>query len=74
MTFSKDEIDQMWHDWFTVDAFSVEKVITNTYRLLPHDPRCKICASPFEGFGGGSNALGFWQRSIRAQSAILQHM
>jgi len=35
-----------------VDAFSVEKVITNTYRLLPHDPRCKICASPFEGFGG----------------------
>jgi len=42
----------MWHDWFTVDALGAEKLFANTYRLLPHDPRCKICSSPFEGMGG----------------------
>jgi adenylate cyclase len=52
MTLTKEEINQMWHDWFTVDALQAEKIFTTTYRLLPHDPRCKICASPFEGMGG----------------------
>jgi len=52
MAFSKDEINQMWHDWFSVDAFKAEKLITSTFRLLPHDPRCVICNSPFEGVGG----------------------
>jgi len=52
MDLTKEEINQMWHDWFTVDAFGAEKIFSMTYRLLPHDPRCKICASPFEGMGG----------------------
>ena len=52
MDLTKEEINQMWHDWFTVDALGAEKIFSMTYRLLPHDPRCKICASPFEGMGG----------------------
>jgi adenylate cyclase len=52
MTFTKEEINQMWHDWFSVDAVGAEKLFAMTYRLLPHDPRCKICSSPFEGLGG----------------------
>lgn len=52
MTLTKEEINQMWHDWFTVDATGAEKLFSMTYRLLPHDPRCKICSSPFEGMGG----------------------
>jgi len=52
MALTKEEINQMWHDWFTVDALGAEKLFANTYRLLPHDPRCKICSSPFEGMGG----------------------
>lgn len=52
MALTKDEINQMWHDWFAVDAHASEKLFAKTYRLLPHDPRCKICASPFEGLGG----------------------
>jgi len=52
MALTKDEINQMWHDWFSVDAQGTEKLFAMTYRLLPHDPRCKICASPFEGMGG----------------------
>jgi len=52
MAITKEEINQMWHDWFAVDALRTEKIFSNTYRLLPHDPRCKICSSPFEGVGG----------------------
>ena len=52
MSDHKPEIDQMWHDWFTSNASSVEKRLFRTFRLLPHDPRCKICHSPFEGMGG----------------------
>lgn len=52
MSDHKPEFDQMWHDWFTSDASSVEKRLFRTFRILPHDPRCKICHSPFEGMGG----------------------
>jgi adenylate cyclase len=52
MALTKEEINQMWHDWFAVDALRAEKVFTKTFRLLPRDPRCKICSSPFEGMGG----------------------
>ena len=52
MALTKDEINRMWHDWFTVDALQAEKIYSRTFRLLPHDPRCKICSSPFDGVGG----------------------
>lgn len=52
MDLTKEEINRLWHDWFTVDAIKAEKFITSTFRLLPHDPRCVICNSPFEGLGG----------------------
>jgi len=52
MNLTQEEINQMWHDWFSVDAVGAEKLFSMTYRLLPHDPRCKICHSPFEGLGG----------------------
>ena len=52
MSDHKPDFDQMWHDWFTTDAFKVEKELFRAFRILPHDPRCKICHSPFEGMGG----------------------
>ena len=52
MTLTKDEINQMWHDWLMNDALSVEKAYTYAMHILPHDPRCVICNSPFEGMGG----------------------
>ncbi len=52
MSDEKSQYDQMWHDWFTTDAFKVEKNLFRAFRMLPHDPRCKICYSPFEGMGG----------------------
>ncbi len=52
MAEKKDDTDQMWHDWFMTDAFKVEKRMYSLFRLLPDDPRCRICHSPFNGIGG----------------------
>jgi len=52
MTVNKDNVSQMWHDWFMTDAYAVEKRLHHYFRLLPSDPRCKLCHSPFHGIGG----------------------
>src|SRR5689334_14513213 len=52
MSDHKFEVEQLWHDWFMTDAFQVEKRLYRVFRVLPHDPRCKICHSPFHGVGG----------------------
>jgi adenylate cyclase len=52
MSDHKSEYDQMWHDWFMTDAFQVEKRFYRVFRILPNDPRCKICHAPFHGIGG----------------------
>jgi len=69
MAFSKEEIDKYWHDWFMVDALKAENLFTNTFRLLPRDPRCKICATPFDGLGGFvmRTALGRTRSALNPQ-------
>ena len=52
MVVNKENVEKMWHDWFMTDAFAVEKRLYGLFRLLPHDPRCKLCHSPFHGIGG----------------------
>lgn len=52
MAVNKNEIDQMWRDWFMIDAHKVEKRLYRFFRFLPHDPRCKLCHAPFDGIGG----------------------
>ena len=52
MTVNKDNVGQMWHDWFMTDAFAVEKRLYRFFNILPHDPRCKLCHAPFHGIGG----------------------
>ena len=52
MADNKPTSEQMWHDWFMTDAFRVEKRLFRTFRILPHDPRCKFCHAPFDGMGG----------------------
>jgi adenylate cyclase len=52
MKRSELSVEQLWHDWFTTDAFRVERQLFRVFRFLPDDPRCKICYSPFHGLGG----------------------
>ena len=51
MAVNKDNISQLWHDWFMTDAFAAEKKVHRFLKLLPHEPRCKFCNAPFEGVG-----------------------
>src|SRR5574338_1545769 len=44
--------DQVWGEWFSTSAFSVEKRQRRIFHFLPRDPRCKFCNAPFEGIGG----------------------
>src|SRR5512134_773502 len=46
------DVGSVWWFWFTTNAFAVDKRLRRIFRLLPHDPRCKFCNAPFEGFGG----------------------
>jgi len=58
MVVNKDNVEQMWRDWFMTDAFAVEKRLHRFFNILPHDPRCKLCHAPFQGVGGMAvNAL-----------------
>ncbi len=52
MAVNKDNVEQMWHDWFMTDAFAVEMRLHRFFNILPHDPRCKLCHAPFNGVGG----------------------
>jgi adenylate cyclase len=68
MSDSKFPVEQLWRDWFMTDAYKVEKQWYRALRFLPHDPRCKICNSPFHGMGG------FVMRSLgRKQSNLNPH-
>jgi adenylate cyclase len=46
------DIGSVWWFWFSSNAFAVDKRLRRIMRLLPHDPRCKFCNTPFQGIGG----------------------
>jgi adenylate cyclase len=52
LVVNKDNVEQMWHDWFMNDAVTVERRLQHFFHILPHDPRCKLCHAPFQGVGG----------------------
>jgi len=43
--------DEFWRDYLT-RGDSKELRLRRLLRVLPHDPRCKLCAAPFGGPGG----------------------
>jgi len=46
------DVGKVWWFWFTTNAFAVDKRLRRIMRMLPHDPRCKFCNTPFQGIGG----------------------
>jgi len=46
------DVGNVWWFWFTTNAFAVDKRLRRIMRMLPHDPRCKFCNTPFQGVGG----------------------
>ena len=51
MEVNKDNIEELWREWFMTDAFATEKRVVRFLSVLPSDPRCKFCNAPFEGIG-----------------------
>jgi adenylate cyclase len=45
------DVGSVWWFWFTTNAFAVDKRLRRVMRILPHDPRCKFCNTPFQGVG-----------------------
>jgi adenylate cyclase len=43
--------EEFWRDYLT-KGHSVEHALRGVSKLIPHDPRCKLCAAPFAGAGG----------------------
>jgi adenylate cyclase len=46
------DVGNVWWFWFTTNAFAVDKRLRRIMRILPHDPRCKFCNTPFQEVGG----------------------
>jgi adenylate cyclase len=42
--------EEFWRD-FLSGGHSKEHAGRKFFKLIPHDPRCRLCAAPFEGFG-----------------------
>jgi adenylate cyclase len=42
--------EEFWRD-FLSGGHSKEHAARKFFKLIPHDPRCRLCAAPFEGFG-----------------------
>jgi adenylate cyclase len=43
--------EEFWRDYLT-KGHSLEHAARGVFKLIPHDPRCKLCAAPFAGAGG----------------------
>jgi adenylate cyclase len=43
--------EEFWRDYMT-KGHSVEGAFRAVFKLIPHDPRCMLCAAPFAGAGG----------------------
>ena len=44
-------VEEQWYKMLT-EGESSNRHLYHLYGLLPSDPRCKLCAAPFKGFGG----------------------
>lgn len=40
--------EQFWHEFLT-QGHSMERRVRRVFRMLPHGPRCQLCAAPFAG-------------------------
>ena len=43
-----DDQERFWHDYLT-RGDAMERRVRRIFRVLPHEPRCQLCAAPFAG-------------------------
>jgi adenylate cyclase len=47
----EQEVATFWHHLLTSGEMTRESRFRNLFSKLPHDPRCKLCNSPYQGLG-----------------------
>jgi hypothetical protein len=62
--------EEEWYKMLT-EGEPVPRRLYHLHGLLPSDPRCKLCGSPFKGWGGISHAPD-GQGSIQIQPSFLR--
>jgi adenylate cyclase len=48
---TESTVEEEWYKMLT-EGEPINRHLYHLYGLLPSDPRCKLCASPFKGWGG----------------------
>jgi adenylate cyclase len=48
---TESTVEEEWYKMLT-EGEPISRRLYHLYGLLPSDPRCKLCASPFKGWGG----------------------
>jgi adenylate cyclase len=56
--------DEFWRDFLT-RGHAAERVARRVFRLIPHGPRCRMCAAPFGGPGAPAMRLIGKRRSVK---------
>jgi adenylate cyclase len=46
-----ESTEEFWRDFLT-GGHSKEHAFRKVLKMIPHSPRCRLCAAPFEGVGG----------------------
>ncbi len=64
----EDPTTTQWRALLTGEDPSLRKV-RRVWRHVPSAPRCKVCASPFHGFGGAAARL-FWHGPMRDNALL----
>ena len=65
------DVGNVWWFWFSTNAFAVDKRLRRIMRMLPHDPRCKFCNTPFQGIGGMHCSSIVQQTTLCFESSFL---
>jgi len=52
MSYKHLETERFWHDWMMDAVPRAEARKRWINRLIPNNPRCKLCFAPFGGLGG----------------------
>jgi adenylate cyclase len=48
---TEQRVEQEWYEFLTKGE-SINRRMYHLFGMLPSDPRCKLCAAPFKGWGG----------------------
>lgn len=58
-------IEETWRQFLVTGDMAPDRRLRRFFRILPHEPRCKICNAPFQGIGGQVARMLFGKRPAK---------